>query len=42
MMPAAPKPCSTRAAVSPSSECDSAQAREAAVNTASPTWYTRR
>ena len=36
MMPAAPKPWTTRARVSVVSESDSAQPREARVNTTSP------
>ena len=36
-MPAAPTPCTTRAALSVTSESDSAQASEARVNTTSPT-----
>ena len=42
MMPAAPKPCTTRASVSETSPVDRAQSSEATVNTTKPTWYTRR
>jgi hypothetical protein len=41
MMPAPPKPCTTRATTSQGSDGASAQASEAAVNTASPARYTR-
>ncbi len=42
MMPAAPTPCSTRAAVSVGSDQLSAHSSEASVNIASPQPYTRR
>ena len=42
MIPAAPSPCSTRAAVRLGSDHDNAHSSEANVNTTSPAQYTRR
>ena len=42
MIPAAPNPCSTRAAISNGSVSASPHARDAAVNPHSPHIYTRR